>query len=67
MITVWLNDEAKQLEKPMLIEQALAQWPELPCAYAIAVNKNFVPKSLYDETVLNDGDSIELVTPMKGG
>ncbi len=34
---------------------------------AVAVNQNFVPRSQYAQTLINDGDYIELLTPMQGG
>lgn len=34
---------------------------------AIALNETFVPKSNYEQTVLNEGDQIEIVAPMQGG
>jgi len=34
---------------------------------AVAVNEEFIPKTEYENTVLNDGDRVELVTPMQGG
>jgi sulfur carrier protein len=34
---------------------------------AIAVNLNFIPKSDYDLYYLNEGDDLEILTPMQGG
>jgi len=35
--------------------------------YAAAVNLRFVPRSQYTQTVLNDNDTVELITPVTGG
>lgn len=35
--------------------------------FAVAINANFIPRSLYAETQLNDGDVIDIVVPMQGG
>ena len=34
---------------------------------AVAINNNFVPKSSYAQTELQDNDRIEIVAPMQGG
>lgn len=34
---------------------------------AVARNGVFVPKTAYADTVLNDGDDIEILAPMQGG
>ncbi|BCD98869.1 sulfur carrier protein ThiS [Marinagarivorans cellulosilyticus] len=35
--------------------------------YAVARNGEFVPKRLHEETVLEDGDTLDIVTPVGGG
>lgn len=35
--------------------------------YAIAVNYDVVPRARWAQTVLNDGDEIEILTPRQGG
>lgn len=34
---------------------------------AVAVNGEFVPRDTYHETVLQDGDEVEILAPMQGG
>lgn len=34
---------------------------------AVAINNNFVPKSSYAQTELQDNDRVEIVAPMQGG
>lgn len=36
-------------------------------AFALALNENFVPKSQYANTLVNENDRIEIVSPMQGG
>lgn len=40
---------------------------EIEGAFALALNENFVPKSQYADTLLNENDRIEIVAPMQGG
>lgn len=35
--------------------------------FAIAVNRRVITKTRWNEAILNDGDSIEIVTPRQGG
>ena len=35
--------------------------------FAIAVNRRVIPKARWNESVLHDGDSVEIVTPRQGG
>lgn len=34
---------------------------------AVEINEEIVPKSMYEETILNDGDTVEVVTFVAGG
>ncbi|PCK09129.1 MAG: thiamine biosynthesis protein ThiS [Alteromonadaceae bacterium] len=35
--------------------------------FAVAINEQFIPKTDYTNTLLNDGDRIDVVSPMQGG
>ncbi len=35
--------------------------------FAVAVNMQFVPRSIYSETYLKEQDQVEIVLPMQGG
>lgn len=66
MIELQVNGQEKQLPQPMTVQQALAIWqPAEP--YAIALNNEFVPRSLYDQTRLSAKDQIDIVSPITGG
>lgn len=38
-----------------------------PRGIAIAVNSSIIPKSKWDETIINENDEIEIVTAVQGG
>lgn len=38
-----------------------------PAPFAVAVNTAFVPKGAYAETVLAEGDAVDIVRPVVGG
>lgn len=38
-----------------------------PRGIAVAVNSSIIPKSKWDETIINENDEIEIVTAVQGG
>ncbi|VUD59307.1 hypothetical protein TDB9533_02643 [Thalassocella blandensis] len=68
MIKVFINDEVKTLRENLLLTQLLTEETIAPTStFAIAINESFVPKTRYAETQLQDGDRIEILSPMQGG
>ena len=72
MITVFLNDQKKQLTESMPLSEALKHWQQVEDSFtaedfAIAINDGFIPRGQYTEVRLNEGDNIELLEPMQGG
>ena len=66
-INLFLNDKQITLNTNMTLAIAIEQWQLTPNSFAIALNRNFVPKEHYDETLLNENDHVEIVTAMQGG
>ena len=64
---VQLNGTDKCVPKESNLLAAIECWQLSQKTFAIAVNKQFVPKSMYQQTVLSEGDQVELVIPMQGG
>lgn len=65
-IKVWINQQVHQLATPASLADAVALVGIQP-PFAAAVNLSFVPKSRYAQQTLNDGDQIELISPITGG
>lgn len=66
-----LNDEAIELGSSMTISQFI-DWLKdnkklEQTNFAVAVNMEFVPRSIYGETFLKENDKVEIVLPMQGG
>jgi sulfur carrier protein len=61
-----INGETKQVEattvRELVVAMGLGQQ-----AVAVEVNREVVPKRLHEDTPLNEGDAIELVTLVGGG
>lgn len=67
MIKIYLNAEQRILQNPTSLMEALTEWGYSDNFFAIAINRNFIPHSQYQTTFLQEGDTIEVVTPMQGG
>lgn len=67
MINISLNNEPKQIESDILLNDALIQWGFGEIKIAVAINGEFVPRSTYSERQLEAGDKIDIVKPVGGG
>ena len=61
-----VNGEARELAGPSLAE-ALAELGWAEARVATALNGAFVPKGARPETLLAEGDRLEVLAPMQGG
>lgn len=61
-----VNDEPLEVEDGISIADFI-DWFKQHGNFAIAVNMEFVPRSLYGETMLKESDRVEIVLPMQGG
>ncbi|SDN67840.1 sulfur carrier protein [Polaromonas sp. JS666] len=66
-LDISLNGEAIQTDAPTLQALLLARGYQLQGAFACAINNSFVPRPQWPERVLNNGDRIDIVTPITGG
>lgn len=61
-----LNGEAVDIHATNLSD-ALIELGYKDAAVATALNEDFVPATLRDQTELKDGDRLEVLAPMQGG
>ncbi len=66
MILITVNQQALQLPLGATVADALAEVQAQP-PYAVALNGEFLPRSLYTQQPLQANDQLELVEPMQGG
>jgi thiamine biosynthesis protein ThiS len=66
-MTVTVNGEPMELPEGLTIEGLLGQLKVRREYTAVALNREVWPRSRYAETVLKDGDRVEIVRPMGGG
>lgn len=65
-MNVLINQQAHDLPASATLADAVAlQGATGP--FAAALNLRFVPRSQYAQTVLHEGDQIEIIAPVTGG
>jgi len=67
MIKVSVNGEVKELERNLNVGQMIEALEYKVKGFAVAVNTTFVPIAKYDETIINEGDTIDILAPVQGG
>jgi sulfur carrier protein len=66
MMRVLVNQQLRELAPASKISDLLTAIDAKP-PYAVAVNLQFVPKAQHADYVLQDNDSIEIISPVTGG
>jgi sulfur carrier protein len=67
MLNISLNGARIDTDAATLQALLQARGYDFNSAFACAVNNSFVPRQLWPERALNDGDRIDVVTPITGG
>ena len=67
MITVIFNDNKVNVSKDTNLKTLIIKLDTSNLYSAIAINKKFVARSNYENTLLYHGDIIQQITPMQGG
>jgi len=65
-LDITLNGQPLQLPAGATLLDA-AQTSGVQPPFAAAVNLQFVPRSQYNQTLLQTGDQVELISPVTGG
>ena len=65
-IKVLINGTSAELPAPATLADAVAHLGIQP-PFAAAVNLQFVPNTCYGQTPLQEGDHIDLISPVTGG
>jgi sulfur carrier protein len=63
---VLINDIPHALPEPATVADALVAMNAMP-PYAVAVNREFVPRSAYAAHALKNDDRLEVIRPVTGG
>lgn len=65
-MNILINDKPYTLPAPATLTDALAALNATP-PFAVAVNREFVPRSAYAARALQPEDRIEVIRPVTGG
>jgi len=67
MIKVSVNGEVKEIEENLNVDQMIEALEYKVKGFAVAVNTTFVPIAKYDQTIIKEGDTIDILAPVQGG
>jgi len=67
MIKVSVNGEVKELDENLNIKEMIEALNYKTKGFAVAVNTTFVSIKNYEETIIKDGDTIDILAPVQGG
>jgi sulfur carrier protein len=67
MFNIFINSQPFQVQTSTCLQEAIRLSGFSDQVVAVAINGEFVPKSLYSQTTLNDQDNIDIVKPIGGG
>jgi len=66
-VSVTINGEVRHLNGPLNVRDLLASLGQDPAKVAVERNLEIVPRSLYGETMVDEGDKLEIVHFIGGG
>ena len=66
-MNITVNGEARELGASMTLAEVVSELGYKHRSVAVALNRQFVPRSQHDEIVVCEADEIEILAPMVGG
>jgi thiamine biosynthesis protein ThiS len=66
-MTLTINGEKREIEDGLTVSGLLENLKIEPARVAVEVNLNIIKKADYQNQLLNDGDSVEVVSFVGGG
>jgi sulfur carrier protein len=67
MIKVSVNGQIQSIDLNITLKQLLVNLNYTTNSFAVAINTTFVPLDKYHTTIINDGDTIDILAPVQGG
>ena len=67
MIEVIVNGERKSLSTELNVKEAIKELKYKKKGFSVALNGTFVAIATYENTMIRDNDSIEILAPVQGG
>ena len=66
-IQITRNNNLEHIDQNQPLSTVLKHWGYQDKSFAVAINHEFIPRHRFNEIVLQEGDVLEIVTPMQGG
>jgi len=67
MIEVIVNGKRTEISSEMNVKQIIKELNYTQEGFALALNGTFVAISTYEDTIIRNNDSIEILAPVQGG
>ena len=67
MIKVSVNGEIKEIAENLNVKELIEALDYRTKGFAVAVNTTFVAIESYEETMIKEGDTIDILAPVQGG
>jgi len=67
MIEVIVNGKRTEISSEMNVKQIIKELNYTQEGFALALNGTFVAIATYENTIIRDNDSIEILAPVQGG
>jgi sulfur carrier protein len=66
-MTISINGEKKHFDVESMSVQELLEKLDYKEGFAVALNTTFVLNTTYNETMIKDGDELDILAPVQGG
>jgi sulfur carrier protein len=67
MIKVSVNGEIKEINNGLNVYELITALNYTTKGFAVAVNTTFISIKSYEQTIINNGDTIDILAPVQGG
>jgi sulfur carrier protein len=64
---ITVNGTTREVPRMTSLPAVVAELTDATTGIAVAVNSEVVPRSRWVDTLLQDGDAVEVITAMQGG
>lgn len=66
-MNIYINGQAQSFDLGLSVQDLIQYLDLVNKRYALELNQAILPRSLYSQTLLNEGDKIEIIHAVGGG
>ncbi len=67
VIKISINGDIQEIKENLTVRDLITKLGYTKKGFAIAINTSFVAIKSYEVTIINDGDTIDILAPVEGG